>query len=354
MKRILGTVFLLIAVLAAYLCFWPVPIDPVAYLPSKSPGMIGPFVQNQDLVGMEHLVPGIGEAPEDVTRGPDDFFYTGLQDGRIMRFRADGSRVETFVSTGGRPLGMQFDAQGNLIVADAFKGLLSVAPNGAVSILADRVGGKKMLLVDDLDIAADGTIWFSDASQRFDVDDFFLDFLELRPTGRLLSYDPRTGETVVRLENLMFANGVALGPEDAYVLVNETIAARTMRLWLKGAKAGQSDVFLEGLPGYPDNLSYNGHGIFWLALPLPRDDDLESLFPRPFVRKLLMRLPEFVFGRPPDTLYGWVIGVDTEGEIVHNLHDPSGGYGAITSVNELEGHLYLGSISMSSVGRLSR
>ncbi len=354
MKRLLATGLLLIAVLAAYLCFWPVPIDPVAYQPSKNPGMIGPFAQNEDLASVEHLGPDVGLGPEDVTMGPDGLFYTGLEDGRILRFRADGSRLETFVATGGRPLGMQFDARGNLVVADAFEGLLSVAPDGAITVLADRVDGKKMLLVDDLDIAADGTIWFSDASQRFDVHDFFLDFLELRPTGRLLSFEPSTGETQVRLENLMFANGVALGPDDGYVLVNETIAARTVRLWLKGAKAGQSDVFLEGLPGYPDNLSYNGHGIFWMALPLPRDDELEGLFPRPFVRKLLMRLPEALFGRPPDRLYGWVIGVNPQGEIVHNLHDPSGGYGAITSVNEIEGDLYLGSIAMSSVGRLSR
>jgi sugar lactone lactonase YvrE len=314
--------------------------------------MTGPFIQNEALASVEHLVPGIGEGPEDVTRGPDSFFYTGLQDGRIMRFRADGSGAETFASTDGRPLGMQFDGQGNLIVADAFEGLLSVAPDGTLSVLTDRVDGQKILYADDLDIAADGTIWFSDASQRFDDNNNMLDFLELRPTGRLLSYDSRTGETRVRLEGLMFANGVALGPGDAYVLVNETFAARTVRLWLKGEKAEQRDVFLEGLPGYPDNLSYNGRGTFWIALTAPRDNDLEGfLFPRPFLRKMLVRLLGIMGSEPPDTPYGWVIGVDTEGEIIHNLHDPAGGFGSITSVNEYEGQLYLGSIATSSVGR---
>ena len=43
------------------------------------------------------------------------------------------------------------------------------------------------------------------------------------------------------LDRLMFANGVALGPGDEYVLVNETLAARITRYWVRGPKAGQSD-----------------------------------------------------------------------------------------------------------------
>lgn len=314
--------------------------------------MTGPFVQNQGLVGTQHLVSGLGQGPEDVTRGADGFFYTGLQDGRIVRFGAGAhATVETYTTTGGRPLGLAFDVHGNLIVADAFKGLLSVAPGGTVSVLVDSVNGRPMLFVNDLDIGSDGTIWFSDASQKFGQSEFQLEFWECRPTGRLMSYEPRTGQTTVRLGGLMFANGVAVGPNDAYVLVSETTAARITRLWLKGPKAGDHDVFLDGLPGYPDNLSYNGNGIFWIALPLPRLKQLDHLGPRPFWRKVLMRLPAAVTGvglKP----YGWVIGVDPHGTVVRNLHDPTGGFGTVTSVNQFDGKLYLGSIVMTSVGRI--
>jgi sugar lactone lactonase YvrE len=341
----------LIVIVLGYFLFWPVPIEPVVHVASFNPGMTGPYAPNDKLSGTEHMVPGIGNGPEDVTLGPDGYFYAGLQDGRIIRFRPDGSGEETFVNTGGRPLGMQFDADGNLIVADAFRGLLYISPRGAISVLTDSVNGEKMLFPDDLDIAADGTIWFSDASRRFDQHNWILDFMELQPTGRLLSYDPQTRETVIHLDQLYFANGVALGPDDAYVLVNETIDARITRLWLKGDKAGQSDSFLDRLPAYPDNLSYNGKGVFWVALPSPRNSQVEKLWPHPFQRKVAMRLPASFRAGLIEKSYGWVIGVDTEGNIIHNLHDPSGGYGTITSVNEYDGHLYFGSIAMSSVGR---
>jgi sugar lactone lactonase YvrE len=315
--------------------------------------MTGPFVKNKALVGVQHLIKGIGLGPEDIAKGPDELLYTGLQDGRIIRFKTGDESVETFVSTGGRPLGMQFDADGNLIVADAFKGLLSISPTRAIKVLTDSVNGKQLLFPDDLDIASDGTIWFSDASQRFDQHNWFLDFLETRPTGRLLGFDPETGKTEVRLDGLMFANGVAVGPDDTYVLVNETIRARVTRLWLKGPKAGQTDVFLDELPAYPDNISFNTDGIFWVALPSPRSADLERHWPSPFRRKVLMRLPESIRGGKPAPLYGWVIGVNTNGEVVHNLQDPNGNYGSITSVNEFDGWLYLGSIAMTSVGRIA-
>ena len=343
----------LLGVLAAYLLLWPVPIEPLRYIPSENPGMTGLFSQNERLAGIQHLIRGVGQGPEDVARGSDGRFYTGLQDGRIIRFTPDSNEPETFVSTGGRPLGMQFDAQGNLIVADAFKGLLSISSTGGIRVLTDNVNGTRLLFTDDLDIALDGTIWFSDASQRFDQHNYILDFLETRPTGRLLSFDPKTGETRVRLDKLMFANGVALGPEDAYVLVNETMGSRIKRLWLKGPKAGQTDIFLDALPAYPDNISFNQDDIFWVALPSPRSKELEDLWPSPFRRKVLMRLPARMregMAAPP---YDWVIGVNTNGEIVHNLQDPQGGYGGITSVNEFDGRLYLGSIAASSVGRIA-
>jgi sugar lactone lactonase YvrE len=342
--------------LAAYLFFWPVPVDPIAWTPSPNPGLTGAFAQNAGFRSPQKLIAEAGLGPEDVTRGSDGFFYTGLQDGRILRFRAESDgRPELFVNTGGRPLGMQFDAQGNLIVADAFKGLLSISPDRTVTVLTDSVAGKRMLFPDDLDITRDGVIWFTDASQRFDQHHYILDFWEGRPTGRLLSYDPKTKQTRVHMEALHFANGVALGPDDAFVLVNETIAARVLRLWLKGPKAGATEVFVNGLPAYPDNLSYSargdGKGVFWVAMPAPRVESLEGIAGRPFLRKMLLRLPESLVGVKPETV-GWVIGVDADGVIRHNLYDATGAYASITSVNQFDDHLLLGSLMMKSVVRI--
>jgi len=352
MRRLVTVVVIAIVGLAAYMFFWPVPIAPIAWTPSPNPGETGVFARSVGFRSPQKLIAEAGLGPEDVTRGADGFFYTGLQDGRILRFRAESdSQPELFVNTGGRPLGMQFDAHDNLIVADAFKGLLSISPDRAITILTDSVAGKRMLFPDDLDIAQDGVIWFTDASQRFDQHHYILDFWEGLPTGRLLSYDPKTKQTTVHMEAIRFANGVALGPDDAFVLVNETIAARILRLWLKGPKAGATEVFIDGLPAYPDNLSYSGEGIFWVALPAPRIESLENISGHPFLRKMLLRLPESLVRVEPAPV-GWIVGVDADGVIRHNLRDTTGAYSNITSVNQFDDHLLLGSIIMKSVGRI--
>ncbi|MGE0129817.1 MAG: SMP-30/gluconolactonase/LRE family protein [Blastocatellales bacterium] len=351
-KRLAAVISVALVGLAAYLLFWPVPIAPIAWTPSHNPGQTRVFARNAGFRSLQTLIAEAGLGPEDVTRGADGFFYTGLQDGRILRFRAESnSQPELFINTGGRPLGMQFDAQDNLIVADAFKGLLSISPERNITILTDSVAGKRMLFPDDLDIAQDGVIWFTDASQRFDQHHWILDFWECQPTGRLLSYDPKTKQTRVHLEDIRFANGVALGPDDAFALVNETIGARILRLWLKGPKAGATEVFINGLPAYPDNLSYNGNGIFWVALPAPRIEPLDNLAGRPFLRKMLLRLPESLGSVEPAAV-GWIIGVDADGVVRHSRRDATGAYANITSVNEFDGHLLLGSIMMKSVGRI--
>lgn len=345
-KRILLAALVVAA--AAYLLLWPVPIEPVAWTPAPDPGRTGVFARNARLAGVRKIA--VGPGPEDVAQGPDGWLYTGLKGGDIVRFRPDdAASVETFANTRGRPLGLQFDAGGDLIVADSARGLLRVAPDGEVSVLTDSAAGEPLLFPNDLDVAADGTIWFSDSSRRFRSRDAILDFWECRPTGRLLSFDPGTGETRVRLEGLMFANGVALGPEDAWVLVSETLACRVRRLWLEGPRAGESEAFLEGLPGHPDNLSYDGKGRFWIALAAPRIGLLDRLAPWPILRKVAARVPRLTRSNPLDP-YGWVIGVDVEGRVVQDLQDPEGVFGSIASANEYGGRLYFGGIAPSTVG----
>ena len=334
---------------AVYFAFWPVPIVPVSWPPSPNPGRTGPFSANDRLHGLQQFpVPGPG--PEDVTLGPDGWLYTGLEDGRIVRLHPAGGPAETFVSTGGRPLGMQFDSAGNLIVADAFRGLIAVSAGREIRVLADRAGFEKIRFANDLDIAADGGIWFTDSSRRFDQRHWMLDFWEGMATGRLIRYDPGTGRADVRLDGLRFANGVALAPDGEFVLVGETVSARIVRFWLKGPHAGLTEPFAL-LPGYPDNISCNGHGIFWVALASPRVEALEALARLPRLRTVLYRLPAILRDPKPERS-GWVIGLDRDGKVVYNLQDQGHAYGPITSVNEFAGQLYFGSIGMSAVGRI--
>ena len=351
MKKLLGLVVLLVVALAVYLALTPSPIDPLAWTPPKAPAMTGVLEPNDTLMKAELLAQGQIVGPEDTAVDSQGRVFAGLDDGRIVRIGADG-KAETFAQTGGRPLGLAFDKSGNLIVADAWKGLLEINPQGKIRVLTDSADGIPFAFTDDLDIASDGRIYFSDASSRFHQPDYILDLLEARPHGRLLRYAPATGKTETLLKDLYFANGVALSQHEDFVLVNENYRYRITRYWLTGDKAGQHDVFIDNLPGLPDNLASDRSGTFWVALPSPRKADADVIQQMPWLKRQLTKLPRAVLPKPVP--YGLVIQVNEHGEIVRSLHDTSGQHlRMVTSAKPVNGVLYLGSLENDRIGRLN-
>lgn len=347
----------LIVLIIAYLFIFPVPISPAAWSPPPAPALTGQYQQNSRLVGVERLSlgtgdprPGAGYGPEDVAIDTDGRIYAGLDDGRVMRLQADGTRPEEFANTHGRPLGLIFDGNGNLIVADAIKGLLAIARDGSVSELTTEADGLRFGCTNDLDVAKDGTIYFTDASSKFPLTDFTADILEHQGNGRLLAYDPKTKTTRALLKDLCFANGVAVSPDQTFLLVVETGSYRVHRVWLNGPKQGQSEIFSDNLPGFPDGISANGKDKFWLSLVTPRDPTLDKVLPYPLLRKVIYRLPKFV--QPAPKRYSFVIGLDMNGKVVENLQNPAADcFAEIANAVEHNGALYFGSIGESTVGR---
>ncbi|MGM0433309.1 MAG: SMP-30/gluconolactonase/LRE family protein [Pseudomonadota bacterium] len=350
MKKILLTLLIAILLFIGVFFLWPSPVDSVAWEPPEAPGLEGPAQPNEALRDAEVLAKGAIKGPEDTEVDAVGNVYGGLQDGRIIRV-TPGGEVETFADTGGRPLGLEFDDDGNLIVADAWKGLLSVAPDGSVEVLTTGSEGTPFAFTDDLAIASDGRIYFSDASSRFHQPDYRLDMLESRPHGRLLRYDPETGETETLMEDLYFANGVALTEDERSVLVNETWRYRIQQYWLKGDKAGTSEVFARNLPGFPDNLSADDSGIIWVALPTRRNPQMDAFHPSPWLKEQVAKLPESL--QPGPEPYGLVLAFDQQGKMLGSLHDPTGErLQMVTSVKARDGALYFGSLYNDRIGRL--
>ncbi|MGB3564876.1 MAG: SMP-30/gluconolactonase/LRE family protein [Thermoanaerobaculia bacterium] len=335
-----------------YLLFWPVPIDPEAWTPPKRPELVGVYEPNSALASVERLAAGVGVGSEDVAIDLGGRIYAGYEDGRIVQFQPDGSEPQVMAELEGRPLGMHVDGLGNLLVCVSPGGLFHISPFGQVTVLSRHFGGVPFLLANDVDVGADGTVYFSDSSFAFSVDQTVAELMEHRARGRVLAYDPATGETRMLLHRLHYANGIAVSLGQRFVLVVETGKYQVRRLWLTGNREGETDVLIDNLPGFPDGISTGADGIFWLSLVSPRQAKLEALLPHPFLRKIVMRLPEPL--RPAAGNYGFVLGLNAEGEVVHNLQDPAAAFSQISSVQEHDGMLYLGSLVEDAIGRLPR
>lgn len=340
---------MILIVSIVYFVLKPAPISPAAYSPSKAQALKGVLAPNNLLQDAELLALGKINGPEEVALDSQGRIYGGTQDGKIMVLTEDG-KVELFANTYGRPLGMQFDKNDNLIVCDAYKGLLSINPLGQITVLTTSANGLPFKFTDALDIGSDGIIYFTDASAKYDQSEYLFDLLESAPYGRLLSYNPATGQTTVLVEALYFANGVALSQQEDFVLVNETYRYRIVRHWLKGPKSGTSDIFIDNLPGFPDNISSNGQGTFWLAMFTVRNEFMDKLHPHPFLKSQMSKLPKIFWPKPKP--YGIVLALNEQGEITKSLQDPSGKHvKEITSAKESEGFLYLGSLHNDRIGK---
>lgn len=350
--------------LAVYLIVWPVPIEPVAWQAPAAPGYTGPHAANTRLLGVHHLALNGEVGPEHVIVGADGKLYTGVESGRIVRMGLDGSGQEVFSNTGGRPLGMAFDSRGALIVTDALKGLLSIAPDGKVRVLADSVAGVPMRFPEAVVVAKNGKIYFTDASTRFSpaqwgstLEAATLDVFEQSATGRVLEYDPATKAVRVVARGLSFANGIALGGDENTLFVCES--AR-YRVWKIDVDASQLDVaersthavvLFDNLPGYPDNLMRGSDGRIWLGFGGARND-LDAMAQWPSLRRLALRIPRFMWKQPKP--YGHVMAFTEDGKVVFDLQDPSGNSSLTTGLTETPDRLYVHNANGGSLGWIPR
>jgi sugar lactone lactonase YvrE len=355
---VLKTILFVIALLTAYLLLWPVPVDPVSWNAPVNKGFVGDFEKNTRLDAIEII-----NLPD--THGPEglallgNVIYTATREGWIVRYNEKTGEQTKWVNTEGSPLGLVFDANDNLLIADAYKGLLKVSPSGEISVLTRTVDGSDIEYADDLDVTADGKVYFSDASTKFGAQASggtyaasLLDTMEHGGHGRLLVYNPIDQSTNTLMKGLNFANGVATDANSQYVLVNETGSYRIHKYWLQGDKAGQSEVIIDNLPGFPDNIVRGRNGRFWVGLVSPRSAALDKLSASPFIRKIVQRLPAAL--RPKAELYSHVFAINGEGEVLVSLQDPNGEHHTNTGALETDDWLYISSLHANNLTRINR
>ncbi|XAR51078.1 Strictosidine synthase [Bertholletia excelsa] len=308
---------------------------------------------NSRLQRVIKLGEGLLKKPEDLCINKDGIIYTASRDGWIRRLLKNGSWEDWRKIESGSLLGMTLTEGGSLIVCDAIKGLLEVGEDG-VAVLASHVDdGTKISFADDVIEAADGSLYFSFASTKFGFHNWHLDLLEAKPHGQLLKYDPSLNQTSVVLDGLYFANGVAISADQQYLVVCETFRFRCLKYWLVGKDKGKTEIFVDNLPGAPDNINLAPDGSFWIALLqiVPRWS--QFVHTSRAMKHLLATFPT-LFEQVKGNQGARVVNVAPDGKIIRSFDDPSGEVMSfVTSAVEFEDHLYLGSLKCDFIGKLS-
>ncbi|ANN19863.1 strictosidine synthase [Amycolatopsis orientalis] len=297
--------------------------------------------------GEVKVIPVNGHGPEDVLVDDQGRIYTGVDDGRVLRVAPDGSRIDVLGDTGGRPLGLEFFGD-DLLICDAKAGLLTMPlAGGPVTTLATSAVGLDFVFCNNAAVASDGSVYFTDSSRRFGIEKWRDDLIEQTAGGRLLRRTP-DGKIEQLADGFQFANGVALPPDESYVAVAETGAYRVSRVWLTGANAGERDVLVDDLWGYPDNISTGSDGLIWITIASPKVPALSLIrkLPAP-LRAGVRALPTAL--QPAPARECGVRGVTPDGKQVHELRGEIDGFHVLVGVRERAGTLYFGSLEDNAI-----
>ncbi|KAM0975164.1 hypothetical protein ACFX13_018518 [Malus domestica] len=328
----------------------PLPLHELTQRVAAAPKRNAHMLKGSEFVGAGDLV-----APEDVAHDPKSgLIYTGCADGWVKRVTvkesAADSVVENWVFTGGRPLGLAHGADNEVYVADTEKGLLKIREDGTVELLTDEAEGIKFKIPNSVDVAQDGMLYFTDASYKYSLHEVQSDLLGGRPYGRLLSYNPTTKETKVLVRNLYFVNGVAVSPDQNFVVFCETVMRRCRKYYLQGSKKGSVENFIDHLPGLPDNIRYDGEGHYWIALITNVTPYWDLVHRYPFIRKVLAIVKRYAGGRPRLHKNAGVFAVNLDGEPTADYYDPD--LFLISSGIKIGKYLYCGSVVYPYIIRL--
>jgi sugar lactone lactonase YvrE len=334
-------------------------LDPLAWTPPEKPRLTGVLEENELLGATEWINLNGWYGPEDIAVDKLGNLYCGVHisrtdfsDGRILKIDTSG-KISVFCNTRNWVTGLHFDADENLIACVPNIGLTSINKKGEMTILADRdENGNKFLLPNDVDIASDGMIYFSNTSskERFNRKNARKILLEARPDGGLYRYNPNTKEVETLINGSFFGNGVAVSLNDEFVLMAELTKYRIVRYWLKGEKKGKTDIFIENLPGLPNGVARRSDGSFWLGYTTRRDDVLDKIQPKPGLKKLIFGIPLWL--QPKQEPFGMIMHLSTNGEILKTYYDTTGKVvSEASSVEEHNGYLYLGGDLTNHIGK---
>ncbi|MBM9498800.1 SMP-30/gluconolactonase/LRE family protein [Leptospira sp. 201903071] len=345
------TLFLFVLILTSLtflgiLFFRPGKISTESYLPDS------PFdtEKNNHLLEAEWIHKDVLEQPYGIAVDSSGFIYTGTKDKKIIRIRTN-EKVEVFATLDGRPLGMSFDRQGNLLLCVEEVGIVSISKDGSQKILISKLpDGSPLRFPHAIEVARDGRIYFTVSSKAHSFKDSFLEELASLPNGMILTADKNLISLEILNEELYYPTGIALSANESFLLVTEPFRHRVSSVPLFGPKRGIEKFFLTNMPGIPGLISSNA-GSFWIGVPYYRNEILDKTQEYPEIKNLLAGLPRIFYAR--NSPRGFVIAMNEFGDITANYQDFSGtSIHGITAVLNHAGNIYLVSSTQGKIAKM--
>lgn len=213
--------------------------------------------------------------------------WSDIPNNRIMRWLEEDGHVSVFRNPSNFSNGNTRDRQGRLITCEHdARRVTRTEPDGGITVLMDSFDGKKLNAPNDVIVASDGAIWFTDPGYGILGNyEGHKDQSELPPGVYRL--DPQTGKAKMVADSFDKPNGLALSPDEKKLYVIDsgiTHGGRSnMRVFdVNGDSLTNDKVFAEGFaPGFTDGVRVDVDGNVWCSMGWadPKEDGVRCYEP---------------------------------------------------------------------------
>jgi len=190
----------------------------------------------------------------------------------------------------GRPLGLAFDAEGRLLVADSTAGLYKVNVEKKTGETLSKQHFANSVVTSTK--KAGSPIYFTVSATNFNLADGILTLLG-NGTGLLIEFDPKTKKSEILDTGLKFGNGISLSKNEEFLIYNDGLRGIVWKYHLQGSKKGSKEIFLR-LPGATDNIARSPKGFIIGVISYMPPEEVHPLgdivLPNKYLCKLLSRI----------------------------------------------------------------
>jgi gluconolactonase len=205
---------------------------------------------------VEQIATGLRWAEGPVWFGDGRYLLVSdIPNDRILRWDDCNGEVSVFRQPSGNANGHARDQQGRLVSCEHLaRRVTRTEHDGRIDVMANRFDGKPLNSPNDITVATDGAVWFTDPDFGIGNDWEGLRATPEQPHG-VYRIEPNSGEPQRVLDDLAGPNGLAFTPDGKRLLVVESRAQPHRLIWsyaVAGATLSDKRLLIDA----------EGHGAF--------------------------------------------------------------------------------------------
>jgi gluconolactonase len=233
--------------------------------------------------GVERVATGFrwAEGPA-YFRGGRYLVWSDIPNNRMMRLLEDDNHLSVFRSPSNNSNGNTTDRDGRLVTCEhGGRRVTRTEHDGTITIIADRYNGKRFNSPNDLVVASDGSIWFTDPSYGILGNYEGIKSEQEQPGHYVYRVDAQSGNIAIVADDFKQPNGLCFSHDEKrlYIIDSEAQTIRVFDVDVGSGKLTNGKQFAEKVA--TDGIRVDIEGNVWFSIGWgdPKEDGVHCYSP---------------------------------------------------------------------------